>query len=163
MKLNLTKAMPKHPVEIILSLVLILYILGEVKPPRAISNLCSTPLGVFVLIASVGLVMKNGNTVITVLYLISMYELYRRCAKYHGKHKHGHSSDSVKHHPVFIRGTNHKLGPDRKNKNLSPMNQFPVTLEENVVKNMAPWVMKKSTTEPSYVPVMDSDLEGSSL
>jgi hypothetical protein len=43
------------------------------------------------------------------------------------------------------------------------MNQFPVTLEENVVKNMAPWVMKKSTTEPSYVPVMDSDLEGSSL
>ena len=46
---------------------------------------------------------------------------------------------------------------------LTAENQFPVTLEEQVVKKMAPWVLHPSKTAASYKPVMESDLNASDL
>jgi hypothetical protein len=170
MKLNLKKEIPKSPAEIILAAILVLYILGEFKTPHAIVHFVSTPVGVFIVVATIALMIQHGNTLLTVLYLISIYELYRRCAKHHSKksnpsHKHPSHKDHTVNlsRPVKIRGTEEKLPKDKRNPKLNAYKQFPSTLEEQVVKKMAPWVMHKSTTPPSYLPVMEGTLEGSTL
>ena len=166
MKLDLKKEIPKSPAELILAAILVLYILGEFKTPHAIVHFVSTPIGVFIVVASIALIIKHGNTLLTVLYLISIYELYRRCAKDHSKKfgaSHKHKKNSMMPPHFKIRGTEHKLPKDKRNPKLNAVNQFPKTLEEQVVKKMAPWVMHKSTTPPSYMPVMEGSLEGSTL
>jgi hypothetical protein len=82
---------------------------------------------------------------VTVIYLIAAYELYERSHKTH------------------VRGTNQKLPPDHRMPHLTSDNQFPITLEETMVKKMAPWVLHPSKNPPSYKPVLNSDLNASDL
>ena len=131
--------------ELILGGISALYILGDIKPPQGLAGLVDTPMGTIVLLMAVVLVGSRSHPIVSVLFLVAAYELYKR------------SKDH------YIRGTQDKLPKDKHRPHLSPEVQFPVTLEEQVVKKMAPWVLTTSTTPASYKPVMDSDLDGADL
>jgi hypothetical protein len=131
--------------ELILGGISALYILGDIKPPQDLAGLVDTPMGTIVLIMAVILVCSKSHPIVSILFLVAAYELYKR------------SKDH------YIRGTQDKLPKDKHRPHLTPEVQFPVTLEEQVVKKMAPWVLTTSTTPASYKPVMDSDLNAANL
>ena len=135
----------KNLPQLVLTLVGILYILGDIHPPHEVAGLVTTPIGIFVLLASVVMLSRYTHPVVTVIYLVAAYELYERSHKSH------------------VRGTERKLPKDKRMPELTAENQFPVTLEEQVVKKMAPWVLHQSNTAASYKPVMESDLNASDL
>ena len=131
--------------QLVLAVVCALYILGDIKPPQELAGIVKTPLGTVVLMVSALLVAYHSNPIVAVLFLVAAYELHKRADDHH------------------ISGVERKLPADKKNPTLTSEMQFPVTLEEQVVKKMAPWVLTKSTTPASYKPVMDSELDGSDL
>lgn len=135
----------KNLPQLVIALVGILYILGDINPPHDVAGLVTTPIGIFVLLASVIMLSRYTHPVVTVVYLIAAYELYERS------------------HKNYVRGPERKLPVDKRMPELTPENQFPVTLEEKVVKKMAPWVLHPSKSAASYKPVMDSDLNASTL
>ena len=144
--LNVEKLLTrKNLPQLVLAIVGILYILGDINPPHEMAGLVTTPIGIFVLLASIVMLSRYANPVVTVIYLIAAYELYERSHKGH------------------VRGTERKLPEDKRMAHLTAENQFPVTLEEKVVKKMAPWVLHPSKTAASYKPVMESDLNASDL
>lgn len=131
--------------QLVLAVVSTLYILGDVKPPQELAGLVKTPMGTIVLVIAALLVAYHSHPIVSVLFLVAAYELHKRSEDHH------------------ISGVESKLPKDKKNPTLTPEMQFPVTLEEQVVKKMAPWVLSTSTTSASYKPVMDSELDGSDL
>lgn len=135
----------KNLPQLVVAVVGILYILGDVTPPHDLAGVVTTPIGLFVLLASVIALGSHANPVVTVIYLVAAYELYHRSTKTH------------------VRGTERMLPKDDRDPQLNAENQFPVTLEEKVVKKMAPWVLHPSTSAPSYKPVLDSDMNASEL
>lgn len=144
--LNIEKLFTRKNIpQLILAIVGILYILGDIRPPHEMAGLVTTPIGVFVLLASIFMLSRYTNPMVTVIYLIAAYELYERSHKNH------------------VRGAERKLPTDKKRPELTAENQFPVTLEEQVVKKMAPWVLHPSKHAASYKPVMESDLNASDL
>tara|TARA_B110001469_G_scaffold77737_1_gene73611 strand:+ start:1629 stop:2069 length:441 start_codon:yes stop_codon:yes gene_type:complete len=135
----------KNIPQLVLAIMSVFYILGDILPPHNLAGLIATPLGVAVLIASAVLLSRCAHPVVTVVYLIAIYELYERSRKTH------------------VRGTEQKLPVDKRQPHLTHENQFPVTLEEKVVKKMAPWVMKENHVPPSFKPVLDNDMNASEL
>lgn len=137
----------KNIPQLVVAIVGVLYILGDINPPHEIAGLVTTPIGIFVLLASVVMLSRHANPVVTVVYLIAAYELYERSHKKH------------------VRGPEKKMPKDHRfdEHRLTVENQFPVTLEEKVVKKMAPWVLHPSKTTASFKPVMDSDMNASEL
>lgn len=137
--------MPKNLPQLVLAIVSILYILGDIRPSDKMSKLVTTTGGGVVLLASIATLSCYANPVVTVIYLIALYELYER---------------STKH---YIPGTESKLPKDKRMPHLNPENQFPVTLEEKVVKKMIPLVHHPINTTPSYKPVLNSTLNAYEL
>lgn len=135
----------KNIPQLALAVVGILYILGDIAPPHEIAGAVTTPIGAAVLLASVVMLSRYASPMVTVIYLIAAYELFMRSRKTH------------------VKGTEKKLPKDKRQPHLTPENQFPVTLEEQVVKKMAPWVMKENMTPPSFKPVLDDDMSASEL
>jgi hypothetical protein len=131
--------------QLVLGVVCALYILGDVRTPHAVAKLAKTHLGVIVMMGLVIMVAYHSHPIVGVLTLVAFYELYKR------SHKH-HVEGTVKHAPV-----------DHKRPHLNVENQYPVTLEEKVVKQMAPWVMNENNSPASYKPVLDSDMGSSDL
>ena len=129
----------------VLAIVGILYILGDINPPHVIAEHVTRPIGILVLIAIAVLLSRYVHPMVTIIYLVAAYELYERSYK------------------SRVRGPERKLPKDKRMPSLTPENQFPVTLEEQVVKKMAPWVMKENIVPPSYKPVLDDDMNASSL
>ena len=135
----------KNLPQLVVAVVGVLYILGDVTPPHELAGVVTTPIGLFVLLASVVALGRYANPVVTVIYLIAAYELYERSTKTH------------------VRGPERMLPKDNRDPRLNAENQFPVTLEEQVVKKMAPWVLHPSSTAATYKPVLDSDMNASEL
>lgn len=144
--MNLEKMFTRKNIpQLVLAVVGILYILGDIRPPHEMAGLVTTPIGIFILLASILMLSRYSNPMVTVIYLIAAYELYERSHKNH------------------VRGPERKLPKDKRMPHLTAENQFPVTLEEKVVKKMAPWVLHASKTPASFKPVMESDLNASEL
>lgn len=146
MKLNMKDLLTrKNLPQVVLGVLGALYILGDIKPPHELSKFIANPIGAAVLLASVVMLSRFANPVVTVIYLLAAYELYERSHKTH------------------VRGVEEKMPVDKRMPHLTAENQFPVTLEEQVVKKMAPWVMKENPVPPSYKPVLDDDMNASEL
>ena len=135
----------KNLPELVLAAVSVLYILGDISPPPGMAGIITTPLGMIVLIASAIMLCSCAHPIITVTYLIAAYELYERSNKTKAR------ADKI----LFQR--------DKRQPEINPEIQFPITLEEKVVKKMAPWVMKENQTPPTYKPVLDDDMNASEV
>ena len=135
---KLLKVLKKELNEYVLVGLLVLFVLFNVRVPECVGLLVDTVLGrVVVLGAAVALLFKHP--VLGAVALVAAYMLVHRAEKSTGSYQ--------------VR----QFVPSEltKNKELNAYNQFPVTLEEEVVHKMVPYVNEGAMSPPSYKPTQD--------
>jgi hypothetical protein len=118
---------------------LILYSILNIKTPAFLANLIDNIYGNMAVIFVAFYLLANCHPVIGVIGLFATYELIRRSS---------HSSGSLaiqRYLPTEMKKSGH----------LSAFNQFPVTLEEEVVKQMAPLVETAGPSNLDYKPMSE--------
>lgn len=124
---------------LILGVVLIVYILLDVKTPHTIAPALDSTVGNVVVVSLAVVLFRQSNPVIGVLGLIAAYLLIRR------------SSIETGTHAIRTALTSERA----KVRDFNRYNQFPVTLEEEMVKKMAPLVKHAPAKNADYTPVLD--------
>jgi hypothetical protein len=136
---NLLTGMKQH--EILLLILLVTYIVFNVRTPETLAKIISENIlaqGVVYLIALS--LFRYSKPVIGVLGLIAAYELVQRSKQRSGR------KAVQKYLP----------SQDKMNSALNAFNQFPPTLEEEVVATMAPIVRNGPVGAASFVPILDN-------
>jgi hypothetical protein len=133
--------------ELVLLIVFIIYLLLDFKTPDPISGLVDSLLGKLIISAAVIYMFMKCNTVLAVLGLLVAFNLIR------------HSSltglDALQ-----------KYAPteEKKMSQFTAFNQFPYTLEQEMVKKMAPIVRTgTSIFQPTYKPQLDNSHDAQQL
>ena len=127
----------KH--HLLLSILLSIFVVFDIKVPLVLAELIDNPIGK-ILVAVVALCLLSMNVVVGVLGLIAAYVLIQRSANKTG-----------------TVGTKNYLPTESKKSNhLSAMNQFPVTVEEEVISKMLPSTNNRDLTAPEFKPVLDN-------
>tara|TARA_Y100000389_G_scaffold188065_3_gene210146 strand:- start:9437 stop:9910 length:474 start_codon:yes stop_codon:yes gene_type:complete len=126
----------KSTQERLLFVVIISYIMMDVKTPSMLGKKINTSIGKVVVLLMSLLVSINVSSVNGVLLLIAGYMLIKR------------STQNVTH-------SNNGL-PTEKEKweKFEKYNSFPVTLEEQMVEKLAPLVKETQGEHATYVPVL---------
>ena len=127
----------KH--HLLLSILLSIFVVFDIKVPLVLAELIDNPIGK-ILVAVMALCLLSMNVVVGVLGLIAAYVLIQRSANKTG-----------------TVGTKNYLPTETKKSNhLSAMNQFPVTVEEEVISKMLPSTNNRDLTAPEFKPVLDN-------
>ena len=127
--------------ETLLTLLFIVYLLMGYKTPEPVANLVDTMVGKAVVFVVVVCLFVYTNPILAVLGLFVAFDLIRRSSAATG-------IDALK-----------KYAPseEKKSSQFTAFNQFPYTLEQEIVKKMAPIIQTSSTaTKASYVPMLDN-------
>ena len=132
---DLLKKSNQH--QLILLVVFILYILLNVQTPNMLATLIDNIYGNVVVVLMALFVLTHMNPIVGVVALYAAYELIQRSSVSTG------SAAIRRYLPTEI----------KKGKHFSAFNQFPVTLEEEVVKQMAPLVETSGPNHLHYKPV----------
>ena len=118
------------------------------KTPEPVANLVDTLVGKIVIIIIVIYMFIKTNPVLAVLALFVGFDLIRRSSYVTG-------IDALQ-----------KYAPteEKKASQFTAYNQFPYTLEQEIVKKMAPILQTGSSlTKPSYKPVLENLYDASPL
>lgn len=138
----------EHMGELVLAILFIIYLIMGYKTPQSIANLVDTLVGKIVILLIVIYLFMNTHPILAVLALLVGFDLIRRSSVATG-------IDALQ-----------KFAPseEKKASQFSAYNQFPYTLEQEVVAKMAP-VMKSgsSITKASYKPLLDNLYDASPL
>jgi hypothetical protein len=124
---------------LVLLVVFILYIIMNIQTPYALANIIDTIYGNIAVVLVALTLLTYFNPIIGVVALFAAYELIKRSSVATG------SAAISKYLPSEI----------RKGKHLSAFNQFPITLEEEVVNQMAPLVETSGPNHLHYKPASD--------
>jgi len=126
---------------VVLAILLIIYIVIDIKTPKTVTDLVDTMLGKLLVITA-GFMFFNFNIVLGILGIAAAYQLIQR--------------SSVASGTFAIR--NYLPSEAQKVIDFSKYNDFPKTLEEEMVEKMAPPVIDTSSspTNLDYKPVLDS-------
>jgi len=131
----------KHMGELILSTLFIVYLILGFKTPETIAKLVDTLFGKFVLFIVVIYLFLHANPILAVLSLFVAFDLIRRSSVSTG-------IDALQ-----------KDAPSelKRMSQFTAFNQFPYTLEQEVVAKMAP-IMKSgsSIVQASYKPLLEN-------
>jgi hypothetical protein len=131
----------EHMGELILVILFIIYLILGLKTPEPIANLVDTLVGKIILFIIVVYLFMHSNPVLAVLALFVAFDLVRRSSMTIGL-------DSLQ-----------KYAPseDKKCSQFTAFNQFPYTLEQEVVAKMAPIAKSGySISQPSYKPMLEN-------
>ena len=110
------------------------------KTPKPVAYVVDSLVGKIVIFIIIIYLFSNYNPVLAVLALFVAFDLMRR------------SSSSTGIGAIM----KYKPSEEKKSHQLTAFNQFPYTLEQEVVKKMAPIVQSGSTmTKPSYRPMLE--------
>lgn len=135
---NLFKMLKRERTEYLLIALLVVFILFEVQIPRVVGTILNSILGrIVILIIVVDLLFRHP--VLGAMALIAAYILHHRSEKSTGEYQARRFVPSD-----YTRNTN-----------LTVYNQFPVTLEEEMIHKMVPLVNSGSTAPPSFTPTQD--------
>lgn len=138
----------EHMGELILVILLIIYLILGFKTPEPVASLVDSLVGKIVIFLVVIYLFMNCNSILAVLSLFVAFDLIRRSSLTTG-------IDALQ-----------KYAPteEKKMSQFTAFNQFPYTLEQEVVKQMAPIVRSgTSLSEPSYKPLLENLYDASSL
>ena len=131
--------MKKGSKDMVLIALMLIYLLFNVSTPDMLSKLIDNIYGnLVIIIVALHIFMNTENKVVGVLVLLSAYELIRRASNDTG-------SAVMKYLP----------SENKKSCNMNSLNNFPVTLEEEVVHKMVPYVNEGVMSPPSYKPTQD--------
>ena len=141
-----------HRGELFLTILIIIYLVMGSKTPQKLSDLVNTMLGKLVILSVVIYLFLYKNSVLAVLVLFAAFDLMRR------------SSNSIVNLERIFLNPPCEDGKDMSQYPFTPYNQFPYTLEQEVVKKMAPIVQSGSVlTKASYKPFLESDHDASPI
>ena len=122
-----------------LLVVLVLYCVLNIQTPSMLANLIDNIYGNIIVIVAAFYLFTHCHPIVGVIGLFAAYELIRRSS---------HSTGTLaieRYLPSEIKKSGH----------FSAFNQFPVTLEEEVVKQMAPLVESAGPSNLNYKPASD--------
>ena len=138
----------QHMGQLVLVILFIIYLIMGYKTPEPIANMIDSLAGKIVVIIIVIYMFMNTHPVLAVLALFVAFDLIRRSSLTTG-------IDALqKYAPSEV----------KKSSQFSAFNQFPYTLEQEVVKKMAPIVQSGSTlSKPSYKPLLENLYDASPI
>ena len=119
--------------------VLVLYILLNIQTTPVLAKLIDTVYGNIAIVLLAFVFLTHSNPIVGVVALYAAYELIQRSSVTTG------SAAISRYLPTEMKKGNH----------LSAFNQFPITLEEEVVKQMAPLVETSGPSHLHYKPAAD--------
>ena len=126
--------------QVILLVLFVIYIIFNIPTPVGIASFIDSTLGYVVIIALFALMAVHLNPVVTLIGVFAIYLLFKRSSIIDGQ------AAIVKYLP-----TEHY-----KMQHLNAYNQFPVTLEEEVVQQMAPIQKGPMMGPKSFTPILDN-------
>jgi hypothetical protein len=127
--------------ELILIVIFIIYLIMGFKTPQPVAGVVSSLLGKIVIFIIVVYLFMYSNPILAVLALFVAFDLMRRSSIATG-------IDALK-----------RFAPseEKKTSQFTAFNQFPYTLEQEVVKKMAPIIQSGSSlTTASYKPILEN-------
>lgn len=131
----------QHIGELILVVLFIIYLIMGLKTPDPIANLIDSLVGKIVIFIIVIYLFNYANPILAVLSLFVAFDLIRRSS----------ASTGI--------AALQKYGPseEKKSSQFTAFNQFPYTLEQEVVAKMAPIAKSGSSlAQASYKPLLDN-------
>jgi len=125
--------------QLLLLVVLILYIVLNIQTPPLLAELIDNIYGNIIIILCAFYLLSNSNPILGVIALFATYELIKRSS---------HSTGTLAINRFLPTET-------KKGVHLSAFNQFPITLEEEVVKDMVPLISTTGPTNLQYKPALN--------
>lgn len=138
----------EHMGELMLVILMIIYLVLGLRTPDMIANMVDSIIGKVVIIVAVIFLFMHANPILAVVAALVAFDLMRRSSASTGL------------------GALQAYAPseEKKMSQFTAFNQFPYTLEQEVVAKMAPIVRSGSSLNPaSYKPVLDNLHDASSL
>ena len=126
--------------QFVLLIIFIVYIVFNVPTPEPIASLIDSTIGYVIVIALFALMAVNLNPIITLIGVFAIYLLFKRSSISTGS----------------LAMTKFLPSENVKGQYLNAFNQFPVTLEEEVVQQMAPLQSGPAMGPKSFTPVLDN-------
>jgi len=126
--------------QFVLLIIFIVYIVFNVPTPEPIASLIDSTIGYVIVIALFALMAVNLNPIITLIGVFAIYLLFKRSSISTGS----------------LAMTKYLPSENVKGQYLNVFNQFPVTLEEEVVQQMAPLQSGPAMGPKSFTPVLDN-------
>ena len=138
----------EHMGELVLVILLIVYLILGLKTPEPVANIIDSLVGKIVIFLVVIYLFMHANPILAVLALFVAFDLIRRSSAATGIYA------LQKYAP----------SEEKKSSQFTAFNQFPYTLEQEVVAKMAP-IMKSgsSLNTASYKPLLDNTYDASPL
>jgi hypothetical protein len=131
----------EHMGEFILIVLMIIYLILGLRTPDLIANMVDNVIGKVVIILVVVYLFMHANPILAVLAALVAFDLMRR------------SNDTTGLGALAAYAPSEK----KKMSQFTAFNQFPYTLEQEVVSKMAPIVRSGSSlTAASYKPLLDN-------
>ena len=138
----------KHMGELVLVILMIIYLVMGFKTPDFIANMVDNMIGKIVIILLVIYLFMNANPILAVVAALVAFNLMRSTSGSTGL------GDLAAYAP----------SEQKKMSQFTAFNQFPYTLEQEVVAKMAPIVRSgTSIMPPSYKPLLDNLHDASPL
>jgi hypothetical protein len=138
----------EHTGELILVILFIIYLIMGYKTPQPVAGLVDTLGGKIVIFIIVIYLFIYSNPILAVLSLFVAFDLIRRSSIATGV------DALVRYAP----------SEEKKNSQFTAFNQFPYTLEQEVVKKMAPIVQNSYQLKPpSYKPLLENLYDASPI
>ena len=125
--------------QFLLFILFVLYIIFNIQTPEPIASIVDSALGYVIIIGLFALMAVNLHPVVTLVGIFAIYLLFKRSSISTG------SLAMTKFLPT----------ENVKSQYLSAFNQFPVTLEEEVVQQMAPLQSGPSMGPKSFSPILN--------
>lgn len=126
--------------QFLLLIIFVVYIVFNVPTPQPLASMIDSTFGYVVIIALFAVLAINLNPIVIVVGVFAIYLLFKRSSISTG------SLAMTKFLPT----------ENVKSQYLSAFNQFPVTLEEEVVQQMAPLQPGPAMAPKSFLPIMDN-------
>jgi hypothetical protein len=138
----------EHMGQLILVILFIIYLIMGYKTPEPIANMIDSLAGKIVIFIIVVYMFMHTHPILAVLALFVAFDLIRRSSVTTG-------IDALKRYAP---------SEEKKTSQFSAFNQFPYTLEQEVVKKMAPIVQSGSSlSKPSYKPLLENLYDASPI
>jgi hypothetical protein len=139
------------PLEIFLFILFVVYIVFSIPTPGILVPLVDSPLGLGIVIMTTLYLFLYTTPILGILSIFVAYELLRRSSK-------------VSNPTQIIQYTPTQIKKDKVMKEMNPPTDV-ITLEEEIVKNMAPLCTSDPTTyiDTSYKPIADELIDGTTL
>jgi hypothetical protein len=146
---NLSSLFKKeHMGELVLVILFIIYLIMGYKTPEPVASIVDSLLGKIVIFVVIIVLFMNSNPILAVLALFVAFDLIRRSSITTG------TGAMARYMPT----------EEKKSSQFTAFNQFPYTLEQEVVKKMAPILQSGSSLHPpSYKPLLENLHDASPL